>query len=92
MTGQPLWGTSFLMVYFWVLRYGGGSLGGEGHRPLGTKVPHNDSPEGWGGPWAPPPRVFFSKLCCSLLVSCLILQTVLFFKRSVVLGVSVRLS
>ena len=47
-----------------------------GHRPLGTKVPHNDSPEGRGGPWAPPPRVFFSKLCCSLLVSCLILQTV----------------
>ena len=47
-----------------------------GHRPLGTKVRHNDSPEGRGGPWAPPPRVFFSKLCCSLLVSCLILQTV----------------
>ena len=32
--------------------------------PLGTKVPHNDSPEGRGGPWAPPPRIFFSKLCC----------------------------
>ena len=29
VTGQPLWGASFLMAYFWVLRYGGGSLGGE---------------------------------------------------------------
>ena len=34
---------------------------------LGTKVPHDDSPKDRGGPWAPPPRLFFSKLCCFFL-------------------------
>ena len=35
-----------------------------GRWPLGTKVPHNVSPKGRGGPWASPPRILFSKLCC----------------------------
>ena len=81
VTGQPLWGTSFLMVYFLGVALWGRFPWWGDHRPLGAKVLHNDSPEGRGGPWAPPPRVFFSKLWCSLLVSCLILQTRVFFSK-----------
>ena len=38
MTGQPLWGHSFLLASFLVLRYGGGSLGGEA---IGLSVPRS---------------------------------------------------
>ena len=59
--------------------------------PLGTKVLHNDSPEGRGGPWAPPPRIFFSKLFCFFLGLCLLPANCSLCKRSVALGVLVRL-
>ena len=38
VTGQPLWGHSFLLASFLALRYGGGSLGGEA---IGLSVPRS---------------------------------------------------
>ena len=55
--GSQLLACFFLGIALWGLFPWWGS-----HWPLGTKVPHNDSPKGRGGPWAPPPRIFFSKL------------------------------
>ena len=69
MTGQPPLGYKLLSGLFLGIALWGRFPWWGGHRPLGTRIPHNDSLEGRGGPWAPPPRVFFSKLCCSLLVS-----------------------
>ena len=59
MTGQTPLGSKLLVCLFLGIAFWGRFPWWGGLWPLGTKVLHNDSPKGRGGPWAPPPRLFF---------------------------------
>ena len=67
MTGQALWGHSFLCAYFLVLRYGGGSLGGEA---FGLSVPRSliTTLQRVGAAHGPRHPAYSSQSCASPLV------------------------
>ena len=69
-TGQPLWGTSFIMVFCLVLRYGGGSLGGEA---FGLSVPRSliTTLQRVGAAHGPRHPGYFSQSCSALSWICI---------------------
>ena len=69
MTGQPLWGIFFIMASCLVLRYGGGSLGGEA---IGLSVPRSliTALQRVGAAHGPRHPGYLSQSCAVLFLVC----------------------
>ena len=78
-------GSQLLVCFFLGIALWGRFPWWGGHWPLGTKVPHNDSPKGRGGPW--PRHPAYSSQSCDVYscflsdsVNCLFLKKVCCFE------------